>query len=124
MIRSTLLVTTALAALPLAPALAQDAGNGVTIVLGEDIDLVEPCMATRSNIGRIILQNVSETLTEFDVTGEGLVPRLAESWEQYYARTRRGLPRRSRRPPLVARWLPSERVRAISRRRPGPREWA
>lgn len=50
--------------------------------------------------------------------------RLAESWEQYYARTRRGLPRRSRRPPLVARWLPSERVRAISRRRPGPREWA
>ncbi|MBP7000277.1 ABC transporter substrate-binding protein [Amaricoccus sp.] len=74
----TLLLSTALALLPLAPALAQD----VTIVLGEDIDLVEPCMATRSNIGRIIMQNVNETLTQFDVKGgAGVMPRLAESWE-------------------------------------------
>ena len=81
MIRATLLFTTALAALPLAPALAQDAGD-VTIVLGEDIDLVEPCMATRSNIGRIIMQNVNETLTQYDVKGgQGVIPRLAESWE-------------------------------------------
>jgi peptide/nickel transport system substrate-binding protein len=81
MIRAALLLTSALAAVPLAPALAQDA-NDVTIVLGEDIDLVEPCMATRSNIGRIILQNVNETLTQFDVEeGKGVLPRLAESWE-------------------------------------------
>ena len=81
MIRATLLLTSALAALPLAPALAQDAGD-VTIVLGEDIDLVEPCMATRSNIGRIIMQNVNETLTQYDVKGgQGVIPRLAESWE-------------------------------------------
>ena len=81
MIRATLLLTSALAALPLAPALAQGA-NDVTIVLGEDIDLVEPCMATRSNIGRIIMQNVSETLTQYDVKGgQGVLPRLAESWE-------------------------------------------
>jgi peptide/nickel transport system substrate-binding protein len=81
MIRATLLLTTALAALPLAPALAQDAG-AVTIVLGEDIDLVEPCMATRSNIGRIIMQNVNETLTQYDVKGgKGVIPRLGESWE-------------------------------------------
>ena len=81
MIRATLLLTSALAALPLAPALAQDAGD-VTIVLGEDIDLVEPCMATRSNIGRIIMQNVNETLTQYDVKGgQGVLPRLAESWE-------------------------------------------
>ena len=80
MIRATLLLTSALAALPLAPALAQDAGD-VTIVLGEDIDLVEPCMATRSNIGRIIMQNVNETLTQYDVKGgQGVLPRLAESW--------------------------------------------
>jgi len=80
MIRATLLLTSALAALPLARALAQDAG-AVTIVLGEDIDLVEPCMATRSNIGRIIMQNVNETLTQYDVKGgQGVLPRLAESW--------------------------------------------
>lgn len=81
MIRATLLLTSALATLPLAPALAQGAGD-VTIVLGEDIDLVEPCMATRSNIGRIIMQNVNETLTQYDVKGgQGVIPRLAESWE-------------------------------------------
>jgi peptide/nickel transport system substrate-binding protein len=79
--RTTLLLTTAIAALPLAPALAQEQGGEVTIVLGEDVDLMEPCMATRSNIGRIIMQNVSETLTEYDVTeGRGVLPRLAESW--------------------------------------------
>ncbi|RVV97341.1 peptide ABC transporter substrate-binding protein [Mesobaculum littorinae] len=62
-------------------ALAQD--SEVTIVLGEELDLVEPCMSTRSNIGRVILQNISETLTELDVRGDGGVqPRLAESWEE------------------------------------------
>ena len=60
------------------------AGSGpIKIVLPEEADLLEPCMATRSNIGRIIMQNVSETLTELDVRGDkGLMPRLAESWEQ------------------------------------------
>ena len=65
--RTTLLLSSALALLPFAPAFAQ--GKDVTIVLGEDIDLVEPCMATRSNIGRIIMQNVNETLTQYDVKG-------------------------------------------------------
>src|SRR4051812_43829983 len=78
--RSTLLFTAALTVLPWGSAYAQKAGE-VTVVLGEDIDLVEPCMATRSNIGRIILQNVNETLTQYDVKGdEGVLPRLAESW--------------------------------------------
>lgn len=64
------------------PGFAQE-GRDVTIVLGEEVDLVEPCMATRSNIGRIVLQNISETLTELDVRGDGgVMPRLAESWEQ------------------------------------------
>ena len=40
------------------------AGSGpIKIVLPEEADLLEPCMATRSNIGRIIMQNVNETLT-------------------------------------------------------------
>lgn len=77
---STFIAGALLAASALSPAFAQD--NGVTIVLGEEPDLMEPCMATRSNIGRILLGNISETLTELDVRGdEGVKPRLAESWE-------------------------------------------
>ncbi len=59
---------------------AQAQDNAVTIVLSEELDVVEPCMASRSNIGRVLLQNISETVTEL-VPGEGLQPRLAESWE-------------------------------------------
>ena len=78
--RRTLLAGLMLAS-SLTPAFAQEEGS-VTVVLAEEPDLVEPCMATRSNIGRIVLQNISETLTELDVRGdEGLKPRLAESWE-------------------------------------------
>jgi peptide/nickel transport system substrate-binding protein len=59
------------------PALA--ASGPIKIVLAEEADLLEPCMATRSNIGRIIMENVSETLTELDVRGKkGVQPRLAE----------------------------------------------
>lgn len=77
---ATYLLGTALAIpvfLP-APALAQ--GNPVTIVLSEELDVVEPCMSSRSNIGRVIQQNISETITELD-PDEGLIPRLADSWE-------------------------------------------
>src|SRR3712207_4696962 len=45
---------------------AAQQNTDITIVLDEELDLVEPCMATRSNIGRVILQNISETLTELD----------------------------------------------------------
>ncbi len=59
-------------------AFAQD--GSLTIVLSEELDVVEPCMASRSNIGRVVLQNIAETVTEL-VPGEGLKPRLATSWE-------------------------------------------
>lgn len=80
--KQSIFLTAALfATTALSPAIAQDAD--ITIVLGEEPDLVEPCMSTRSNIGRIVLGNISETLTELDVRGdEGVKPRLAESWEQ------------------------------------------
>lgn len=57
-------------------AYAQD----VTIVLSEELNTVEPCMATLSNVGRVLLQNISETLTEL-VPGQGLQPRLATEWQ-------------------------------------------
>ena len=60
------------------PSYAQD--NGVTIVLPEELDIVDPCESSRSNVGRVVLQNISETMTEL-VPGSGLEPRLAESWE-------------------------------------------
>src|SRR5690554_3235231 len=75
-----LLTGALLASAAVSPALAQD-NTAITVVLSEELDLVEPCMATRSNIGRVILQNINETLTELDVRGDaGLMPRLAESW--------------------------------------------
>lgn len=38
-------------------------------------------MASQSNIGRVILQNISETMTELNTEDGSLMPRLAESWE-------------------------------------------
>ncbi len=81
MLKKTILWGTIAAAAAISPAYAQD--KGVKIVLNEEADVLEPCMATRSNIGRIILQNVNETLTYLDIKGgTGLQPKLAEGWEQ------------------------------------------
>jgi hypothetical protein len=48
-------------------AVAQE--RAITIVLPEEPDIVDPCHASRSNIGRIVKQNVAETLTEIDPKG-------------------------------------------------------
>lgn len=79
--KKTLLVAALMLGSTVSSALA---GSGpIKIVLPEEADLLEPCMATRSNIGRVIMQNVNETLTVLDVRGDkGLMPRLAEKWEQ------------------------------------------
>jgi peptide/nickel transport system substrate-binding protein len=61
-------------------ATAQAQENAVTIVLSEELDIVDPCESSRSNVGRVVLQNIAETMTEL-VPGEGLKPRLAKSWE-------------------------------------------
>ena len=44
---------TALAMVVALPAMAQD--NSVTVVLSEELHLVDPCMSSRSNIGRVVL---------------------------------------------------------------------
>jgi peptide/nickel transport system substrate-binding protein len=85
------LLRTALPALLLAATLA--GGNAaaqeraITIVLPEEPDIVDPCHASRSNIGRIVKQNVAETLTEIDPKDGSVRPRLATSWEQIDERT-------------------------------------
>ncbi len=62
------------------PGWIQAADGEVRIVLNEELENLEPCMASQSNIGRVLLQNISETLTELNPT-DGLKPRLADSWE-------------------------------------------
>lgn len=76
---NTFLLGALLASAVALPAAAQD--KSVTIVLNEELDIVEPCMSSRSNVGRVILHNISETLTELGANGEGLMPRLATGWE-------------------------------------------
>ena len=61
---------------------AYSAGKTLTIVLSEEPDVVDTCEATRSNIGRIIKQNVSETLVEIDPKDGSIKARLATSWKQ------------------------------------------
>lgn len=77
-----------LAALPLAlaalsPGWAVAAEEGeITIVLSEEPDIIDPCEASRSNVGRIVKQNITETLTEIDPDDGSITPRLATEWEQ------------------------------------------
>lgn len=54
----------------------------VTIVLPAGPDRLDPCETPRSVIGRIIKQNVVETLVELNYADATLMPRLAESWTQ------------------------------------------
>jgi peptide/nickel transport system substrate-binding protein len=61
--------------------------RAITIVLPEEPDIVDPCHASRSNIGRIVKQNVAETLTEIDPKDGSVRPRLATSWEQVDEKT-------------------------------------
>ena len=74
-------VTVLAALLSGAAAFAQD-DRTVRIVLNEELDVVEPCMAARSDVGRVILQNVNETLAEFVPGNTDLEPRLATEWSQ------------------------------------------
>ena len=78
---------TLLAALLSGTAAFAQEDHTVRIVLNEEPALVEPCMAARSDVGRVVLQNVNETLMEF-VPGEtDLKPRLATEWTQVDANT-------------------------------------
>ena len=68
-------------AVAVVPAAAQD-NQSVNVVLTEVLDVIEPCMAARSDVGRVILQNINETLTEFSPSEAALKPRLATEWTQ------------------------------------------
>lgn len=81
--RWTLLLSAgAIALTTIAPAPALAADEAVTIVMPGQPDRLDPCEMPRSVIGRIIKQNVVETLVELDYTDGSTKPRLATSWEQ------------------------------------------
>ncbi len=84
---AALCLTTTIAAGPLAPAFAADPAKDVTVVLSEAVELVDPCMAARQDVGRVISENVNEMLVEFDYVNGGLKPRLATEWSQIGADT-------------------------------------
>jgi len=66
--------------LPLSLVFAE--GKIVTVVLSEEPDVIDPCEASRSNIGRVVKQNIAETLIEIDPADGSITPRLATAWEQ------------------------------------------
>jgi peptide/nickel transport system substrate-binding protein len=63
-----------------APALAQD--KTVTVVLSEEPEGLDGCNSNRSTVGRVVKQNIVETLTEIDPKDGTITPRLATSWEK------------------------------------------
>ena len=71
-----------LALVPSSHVHAQNSARAVTIVLPEALQTVEPCQSAVSTVGRVIKQNVNETLTELDPETGAIKPRLATSWER------------------------------------------
>ena len=73
MIRKTAMLGGLLLATGLAlPAMAQD--SAIRIVMGEDVDLLEPCMSTQSTIGAVLLQrtpSVGQCATRPQSMGSG-----------------------------------------------------
>lgn len=69
-----------LVAVPLTTVFAE--GKIVTVVLSEEPDVIDPCEASRSNIGRVVKQNIAETLIEIDPADGSIKPRLATEWKQ------------------------------------------
>ena len=61
---------------------AMAANKTVTVVLSEEPDVIDPCESTRSNVGRIVKQNITETLTLINPSDGSITPRLATAWKQ------------------------------------------
>jgi ABC-type transport system substrate-binding protein len=71
-----------LAAMLMASGSVAAQSSDVTIVLQAEPDQLDPCQATKSHVGRVIKQNVVETLTEIDPSDGTVGPRLATAWRQ------------------------------------------
>ena len=54
----------------------------IKVVLPDGPDRLDPCETPRSVVGRILRQNVVESLVELNYQDSTIMPRLAESWTQ------------------------------------------
>lgn len=59
----------------------------VTVVLSEEPEGLDGCNSNRSTVGRVVKQNIVETLTEIDPKDGSITPRLATSWEKVDEKT-------------------------------------
>ena len=59
----------------------------VTVVLSEEPEGLDGCNSNRSTVGRVVKQNIVETLTEIDPKDGSITPRLAVSWEKVDEKT-------------------------------------
>jgi peptide/nickel transport system substrate-binding protein len=66
---------------------AADGPHDITIVVPDAVKDLEPCRSTANDIGRIIQENVTETLTAIDAKSGQIVPRLATDWKAVDANT-------------------------------------
>ncbi len=64
------------------PGQAAAQNKNIVIVLSAEPDSLDGCMASRSVTGRVVKQNITETLVEIDAKDGALKPRLATSWEK------------------------------------------
>jgi peptide/nickel transport system substrate-binding protein len=62
------------------PALAQE--SAITVVLPEQVSNLDPCNASNSHVGRVVTQNITETLTRLNPEEGEANPLLATEWEQ------------------------------------------
>ena len=61
---------------------AQAANRNIVIVTPDEPATLEACGVDTSHIGRVVKQNIAETLTEIDPSSGTVKPRLATSWEK------------------------------------------
>lgn len=68
--------------LSLTPDTVFAAETDITVVLETQPDQLDPCQSSKSQVGKVIKQNVVETLTEIDPDTGEVNPRLATEWSQ------------------------------------------
>lgn len=54
----------------------------ITVVLDTEPDQLDPCQTAKSQVGKVIKQNIVQTLTEVNPEDGSVQPLLATSWEQ------------------------------------------
>jgi len=79
---AVLLGSAALLAVSVFSPLAAGAQEAITVVLPEEPPSLEPCESKHSSVGRVIIRNITESLTVIDPQSGELKPLLATEWSQ------------------------------------------